>query len=113
MRQGWVRYHFWCNLRHHLGCLIHVRLLKERYMAHPIYREPPSPELLCQGDILDSECLRENLRGHQDYFAEHPRFYRYMVLTQTCDLARGKDRADFIFLAVIKRLKEAIGIRQI
>lgn len=82
-------------------------------MSYPIYRKAPSSDLLCQGDILDSECLRGYLRGHQDYFAERPHFYRYMILTQTCDLARSKDRADFIFLAVIRKLRDAIGIRQI
>lgn len=82
-------------------------------MTYPIYRKAPSPDLLCQGDILDSECLRNYLRGHQDYFADRPHFYRYMILTQTCDLARSKDRADFIFLAVVRKLTDAIGIRQI
>ena len=82
-------------------------------MDYSIYREPPSADLLCQGDILDAECLRENLIGHQDYFADRPWFYRYMIVTQTCDLYCRRQMSDFIFIAVILRLREAFGIREV
>jgi hypothetical protein len=83
-------------------------------MNYPIYAPADSPKLassdLNQGDILDAEKLRPNLRGHQDYFAEQPHFYRFMILTQSCDLARGG--VDFIYVAVVRRLSETIGRRQ-
>lgn len=82
-------------------------------MTYPIYREPPSPRNLCQGDILDPECLCENLKGHQDYFAERPHFYRYMIVTQTCDLVSDREISDFIFLSVVRRLSEAFGRRHV
>jgi hypothetical protein len=37
---------------------------------YSIYRDPPTKELLAQGDILDPEDLRSTLSGHQDYFAD-------------------------------------------
>lgn len=82
-------------------------------MRFPIYRRPPEANLLCQGDILDPSCLRHNLVGHQDYFVDRPYFYRYMILTQTCDLVRGRNGAEFIFLAVVRRLRDAFGIRPV
>lgn len=81
--------------------------------TYPIYRSPPSTKSLGQGDILDPGVLRENLLGHQDYFLDKPHFYRYMVLTQTCDLDRSRETADYIFLAVIRRLTDALGLRQV
>lgn len=80
-------------------------------MESAFYRESQESHL-CQGDILKPETLRPHLKGHQDYFANGPYFYRLMVITQTCDLAREKDRCNFIFIAVIRKLSEAIGIRQ-
>lgn len=83
-------------------------------MEYPIYEPARSSKLkssdLNQGDILDAEKLRPNLRGHQDYFAEQSHFYRFMILTQSCDLARGG--VDFIFVAVVRRLSETIGRRE-
>lgn len=76
-----------------------------------IYREC-NENHLCQGDILYPERLRACLEGHQDYYANKPYFYRFILLTQTCDLAREKDRANFLFIAVVRRLSEAIGMRQ-
>lgn len=43
-------------------------------MGYLIYRTPPSSSQLYQGDILDASVLRDALRGHQDYFADRPRF---------------------------------------
>jgi hypothetical protein len=80
-------------------------------MSHPIYEEQLNPELLRQGDILNPIPLKPNLKGHQDYFASQPHFYRYMILTQTCDLTHMKKMPDFIFLAVIRKLNEAISAR--
>lgn len=84
-------------------------------MEYPIYQNTPDheTELLSQGDILDASVLSPSLKGHQDYFANRPYFYRFMVLTQSCDLNRDRGMADFIFLAVIRRLREAIGIRHV
>jgi hypothetical protein len=78
-----------------------------------MYREPPNNDLLGQGDILNPESLRSILKGHQDYFADQPYFRRYMVLTQTCDLVRKREMADFIFLAVIRKLDDVFGRRHV
>ena len=80
---------------------------------YSIYVRPPKADLLGQGDILDPEPLRATLKGHQDYFAEQSHFYRYIVLTQTCDLVQPRDTAEFICLAVIRRLSDTIGRRQV
>jgi hypothetical protein len=82
-------------------------------MFHPIYRKPPNSDLLGQGDILDPEPLRPTLKGHQDYIADQSHFLGYMVLTQTCDLDRTNEMADFIFLAVVRRLNDVFGMRHI
>jgi len=74
-----------------------------------VYREIEKDEHLCQGDILLPSQLRERLIGHQDYYTNSPHFYRYVVLTQTCDLAREGDRSNFIFLSVARKLSEALG----
>ncbi|NDR57405.1 hypothetical protein [Aliiruegeria sabulilitoris] len=74
-----------------------------------VYREIEKNEHLCQGDILFPSRMRERLAGHQDYYANAPHFYRYVVLTQTCDLAREGDRSNFIFLSVARKLSEALG----
>ncbi len=78
-------------------------------MSYPIYRRPPTENLLSQGDILDPRCLQANLQGHQDYFIDD-RFYRYMILTQTCDLDRTREMANFIFLAVVRRMDDVFGM---
>jgi hypothetical protein len=76
-------------------------------MPYPIYRKPPSQKLLGQGDILDREPLRPMLKGHQPWFAESAYYYRYMVLTQTCDLDITRPIVDYIFLGVIRKLTDA------
>lgn len=79
-------------------------------MIHLFYEKYSNKETLYQGDILNPESLKNNLIGHQDYFANQPHFYRYMVLTQTCDLTWEKQRPDFIFLAVVRKFREAISM---
>lgn len=74
-----------------------------------VYREIEESEHLCQGDILVPSRMRERLVGHQDYYANSPHFHRYVVLTQTCDIAREGDRSNFIFLSVARKLSEALG----
>lgn len=80
-------------------------------MSYPIYRSPPKETLLGQGDILDPQLLAQTLKGHQDYFVD--RFYRFMVLTQTCDLDRSRDTSEFVFLTVVRKLSEAFGMRHV
>ena len=80
-------------------------------MSYDIYRDPPDPSLLEQGDILAADKLRDSLRGHQDYFAKQEHFPYYMVLTQTCDLARGG--VDFVFLAAVRHLRSAFKYCQV
>lgn len=80
-------------------------------MAYNIYENRMDTEPLRQGDILNTHMLRENLRGHQDYFAEQQHFNYYMVLTQSCDLARGG--VDFIFLSTVRVFREAIKFNQV
>ncbi len=82
-------------------------------MTHPMYQTPSSKTLLSQGNILKPEHLRDYLRGHQDYFVNNPKFYRYMVLTQSCDLDRSREISDFIFIAVIRKLKDIFSIRHV
>lgn len=82
-------------------------------MTHPIYDNLINSELLQQGDILDPIPLKRNLRGHQDYFANQTHFYRFMILTQTCDLTHKEKMPDFIFLAVVRKFSEAISIRHV
>jgi hypothetical protein len=86
-------------------------------MAYDIYRLPPDPKVLFQGDIIDPIPLKDNLKGHQDYFAESSHFYRYMILTQTCDLdlrdQKSGPKSDFLSLCVIRKLSDAIGQRYI
>lgn len=72
----------------------------------------PAEDHLCQGDIIFPSDIRENLVGHQDYFADAEHFVRFLVLTQTCDLAREKQRS-YIQLCVVRRLSEAFGVRHL
>lgn len=81
-------------------------------MEWAVYGDSPA-DLLCQGDVLRAEMLSPNLRGHQDHFADHPRFPAYVVITQSCDMAREVGRSEFILLAVVRRLGEALGIRHV
>src|SRR3954468_15558391 len=82
-------------------------------MPYPLYRTPEGG-LLSQGDILDPALLRDNLRGHQEYISR-PQFYRYIIATQTCDLARTEKRpcSEFITLCVVRKLDEALGWRHV
>jgi hypothetical protein len=80
---------------------------------YSIYRAPPTTDLLGQGDILEPEPLRSTLSGHQDYFVGNPNFYRYMILTQSCDLERGRQRAEFIFVGVVRRLRDVLTWRHV
>lgn len=70
---------------------------------HPVYRvlEDRNSDL-CQGDIIDAELLNPALKGHQDYMAQRPDFREFCVMTQTCDLVRKQDPAEYITLAVIR-----------
>lgn len=55
--------------------------------------------------------MRGCLKGHQDYYADSPHFHYFMILTQTCDLARGG--VDFVFLAAVRNLNDAFKYNQI
>ncbi len=81
-------------------------------MEWALYRDS-SDGTLCQGDILRADALRDRLRGHQDYFADNARFASYAVITQSCDLAREVGRSEFILLAVVRTLREALGMRHV
>lgn len=81
-------------------------------MESGIYRKP-SQDQLCQGDILVPEPLHRNLLGHQDYFANNPQFARFIVITQTCDLVRGRGGYEFILLAVVRNLHDALARRNV
>jgi len=63
----------------------------------------PDGESLRQGDIIDREKLKPALKGHQDYIAWRKDFEGYCVITQACDLVRGRN-VDFIQVAVIRNL---------
>lgn len=80
-------------------------------MFKNLYQNPDNNNLLGQGDILDAEKLRDCFRGHQDYYADQSHFPNFIVLTQTCDLARGG--VDFIFLAAVRKLINAFKYQQI
>jgi hypothetical protein len=80
-------------------------------MSYRIYRRPTNNRLLGQGDILNPDLLRSVLKGHQDYFID--RFYRYVILTQTCDLQRNSQLAEFIFIGVVRKLGDALGMRHV
>jgi hypothetical protein len=82
-------------------------------MTHPMYQTPLSTKLLSQGDILIPDLLGDYLIGHQDYFAKNLKFYRFMVLTQSCDLDLSRETSDFIFIGVIRKLDEVLGIRHV
>jgi hypothetical protein len=82
-------------------------------MSYAIYRKPPSQSFLAQGDILDRAPLQSTLKGHQDWFANSTYYYRYMVLTQTCDLDITRPIVDYIFLAVIRKLSEAFWFEHV
>ena len=81
-------------------------------MEYELYRKPEETQL-CQGDILVRDRMLDNLVGHQDYFAESPVFERFMVITQTCDLVRDRGGYEFILLAGIRRLEEALKRRHV
>ena len=72
----------------------------------------PAEQHLCQGDIIFPSDIKENLVGHQDYFADADHFVRFLVLTQTCDLARAKQRS-YIQLCAVRRLSDAFGVRHL
>jgi hypothetical protein len=82
-------------------------------VAHPIYQSTQSEDCLSQGDILLAQKLHHTLLGHQDYIAKQPYFRHFVVLTQSCDLDRSRETADFVTLAVVRTLDEAIGRRQV
>jgi hypothetical protein len=85
-------------------CLASSRVWEE--IVHPVYREIANENSdLCQGDIIDAKRLRPALLGHQDYMAERPDFYVFCVMTQTCDLVRKQEPAEYITLAVVRLVK--------
>jgi hypothetical protein len=81
--------------------------------SYPIYRRPANEHSLSQGDILDRDRLRAMLKGHQDWFADSSYYYRFMVLTQTCDLDSTREIVDFVFLAVVRKLDDAFGYEHV
>lgn len=85
----------------------------DKAMNYKIYQTPPIGDRLAQGDILEAQKLVPSLRGHQDYFADNPHFYRYVVLTQSCDLLPEQGVSDYICLAVVRRLDNLIGMRHV
>lgn len=80
---------------------------------HNIYNKGLNKNTLSQGDILEPSLLKDNLYGHQDYFANSPHFYKYMVLTQTCDLTHIDKMPPFIFLSVVRKLNETLDVKEI
>jgi hypothetical protein len=82
-------------------------------MNYQIYQQPPIADRLAQGDILGAKELAPSLRGHQDFFADSPHLYRYVVLTQSCDLLPEQGVSDYICLAVVRRLDNLIGRRHV
>ena len=76
-----------------------------------IYR-PDLPSELRQGDIISQEDLKPTLEGHQKFFADTKLFAEFIVMTQSCDLARGGS-VEFISLAGIRRLENALLHRKV
>jgi hypothetical protein len=79
--------------------------------AHYAYKEPNLTSL-SQGDILrKTEALTEHLRTYHPYYADHPDYKYFMVLTQTCDLVRRKGapcNSQYITLAAVRPVEVAI-----
>lgn len=81
--------------------------------THYVYEDPTNPNILCQGDVLRRTpelvaCIREWF----GYYADHPRYKYFMVVTQTCDLVCRKagDRpgTPYITIAAVRPLTDAI-----
>jgi hypothetical protein len=72
---------------------------------HPMYIENPPTVDLFQGDLINREKLIDQgaLKGHQDYVAGRDEFCGFCVITQSCDLVRGRC-ADFITMAVMRKI---------
>ena len=79
--------------------------------AHYAYREPDK-KTLCQGDILRrTDALVRHLRQYHPYYADHPDYKYFMVLTQTCDLVRRKGKpctSQYITLAAARPVEIAL-----
>lgn len=78
---------------------------------HFTYREEGTVDL-CQGDLLArTPALQEILRSYHPHYFENPRNTHFLVLTQSCDVARRKDGVcgtKYITIAAVRSLAEVV-----
>uniref|UniRef100_UPI001B8D100C hypothetical protein n=1 Tax=Collimonas silvisoli TaxID=2825884 RepID=UPI001B8D100C len=81
-------------------------------MAHWTYKQTPDPDSLEQGDLLQkTEALNAILKLYHPYYADHADNEFFIVLTQSCDLARrsgSKCTSRYISLAPVRSLKAVL-----
>jgi hypothetical protein len=79
---------------------------------HFIYSEDFDEDRLFQGDILRrDEELISLLRSYHSHYAERENYRYFIVLTQSCDLARrdsAQPSSPYITIAAVRPLEEAI-----
>lgn len=79
-----------------------------------LYKAPSAEEVhnLAQGDIIrKTDEVADVLRQAHAYYAENQAYFAFIVLTQSCDLARrdgGRFKAPYITVAAMKRADVAI-----
>jgi hypothetical protein len=78
--------------------------------AHYVYREPNKTSLN-QGDILQkTPALVAHLQKYHSYYANHPDYKYFMVVTQTCDLVirDGVCGSPYITIAAVRPIEEVL-----
>ena len=75
-------------------------------------RRAEDKKTLCQGDVLKkTDDLVAHLKKYHPYYADHPDYKYFMVLTQSCDLVRRKGKpcdSQYITLAAARPVEEAL-----
>lgn len=81
-------------------------------MAHWTYKQTPDPDSLEQGDLLQkTDGLHAILKLYHPYYADHADNEFFIVLTQSCDLARRSGegcKSRYISLAPVRSLKAVL-----
>jgi hypothetical protein len=80
--------------------------------THYVYDEP-NKTVLRQGDILQrTDALNAHLTEFHPYYGSHEDYHHFMVVTQSCDLAKRKGEilpaCPYITIAAVRPLEEAL-----
>lgn len=82
--------------------------------THYVYEGTPDPNMLNQGDVLQrTDELVDQIREFFPYYANHPDYKYFMLITQGCDLYRRDGRpcnAQYLTLAAVRPVQDAMRL---